>query len=323
MSQFSSVAQTPKRAFAIFDLLAIVAIVTLLASILMPAMITAKEKAKATACLAGLNKQGSGFAAYSKDNRQYLPYGGKYRYVILDAGRRNLHWLDTTERWNRQGNGLLYPKYIGNTVDPFYCPSNTWNGVFDANRGKSRFLYLYNNPASGGYSNDLTTPIGGYAYALPLAQGKSPRDGTKQCYTDESMEEVQPDFNDGGTSKYKSYSPRIYSPFRTYLWDATVQSNPSINNYLAPIVAPRTTARPNGPRGNHPVQALLVDCFFGGYSAYHINEWNVLYSDFHANPVADPTRKIDNAQGSVFTYQSAGTGPQTYMVWDYLSSQAH
>jgi hypothetical protein len=60
----------------------------------------------------------------------------------------------------------------------------------------------------------------------------------------------------------------------------------------------------------------MTDCYFGGYAGYHINGWNVLFSDFHAKRVGDPVRRIDQAGGSPFGYN----GADVYVAWDFLSS---
>lgn len=312
------------HAFTLIEILVVVAIIAVLVAVLMPALKSAKESAKATACLSNLKQQGNGCATYSKDNKQYMPYGGYGRYPLIDGGYHNMRFEEERppgsgkfvqpydKIWCRQGNGLLYPKYIGNTTELFYCPSNV-NAGPDGARGKKQFLKLYKNPNFGGAHNYPEAPIGGYAYGLPLAMGKSPRDGTKNVYTDDSMTEY----------RLKKDTQTTYSAFYWFLWDKHIHNNQAAKNYLGPIALPRTNNRPNGPRGNYHTQALLVDAYFSGYTGYHINGWNVLFSDFHAKRVGDPIKKIDNAKGSAYTYPSggipSGEGGQVFLAWDYLS----
>ena len=65
--------QSGKRNFTLIELLIVVAIIAILASILMPALNKAVAKGKSITCMNKLKQQGTAFALYCSDNDDYLP----------------------------------------------------------------------------------------------------------------------------------------------------------------------------------------------------------------------------------------------------------
>ncbi len=66
----------PKRVFTLIELLLVIAVISILASMLLPALNQARGRARATTCLNNMHQIGKGFMSYMDDNKNYLIFGG-------------------------------------------------------------------------------------------------------------------------------------------------------------------------------------------------------------------------------------------------------
>jgi len=130
--------------FTLVELLVVIAIIAIIAALLLPALISAREKARRTACLNNLRQLALALESYCGDYRGYFPswagYGGPLEpegigewnigTVSVDHGRvydpRNKQWIrqgGSRDRWEK----LLYsarglPPSFFRTI---YCGSTT------------------------------------------------------------------------------------------------------------------------------------------------------------------------------------------------------
>jgi prepilin-type N-terminal cleavage/methylation domain-containing protein/prepilin-type processing-associated H-X9-DG protein len=104
------------RAFTLVELLVVVAVIAILASLLLPALRAAREQAKKTVCLGNLRQIGLLVNGYTEDHRQWLPI------AVPRHSESYLYARHSGFAYELQDGIPSYP-LLRNTV--FDCPSLT------------------------------------------------------------------------------------------------------------------------------------------------------------------------------------------------------
>ena len=143
-----------KKPFTLIELLVVIAIIAILAGILMPALSSARERAKTSGCNNNMKQIGLGMLQYAQDCGDILmlwyPKGENplhEGYSLLGLISRDWVYQYTTNATNRATADRVCGKYISNW-NMFYCPSSTAPNYTDANKfgsPKNRTYATFNN----------------------------------------------------------------------------------------------------------------------------------------------------------------------------------
>jgi len=141
-----------KAGFTLIELLVVIAIIAILAAMLLPALSSAKERAKRASCLNNIRQITLGAIIYAGDNQDKFPRGTR------DDNSWHATWL-STNTYN------FFVKDMHITTNSFACP-NKQNWVSPGTVGwRVGYYCLWNYPTQndprargGSYASPATTP---------------------------------------------------------------------------------------------------------------------------------------------------------------------
>jgi prepilin-type N-terminal cleavage/methylation domain-containing protein len=124
------------RGFTIVELLIVIAIISFIAALLLPALSGAKAKGKEADCISRLKQIGVGFRLWANDNDGYFPW-----HVEMSKGGSGRYPMDWTDHYRAISNELVTPKVLACPGDDKKKSHDQWL-TLDGNRHISYFLGL-------------------------------------------------------------------------------------------------------------------------------------------------------------------------------------
>jgi prepilin-type N-terminal cleavage/methylation domain-containing protein len=139
----SAASSTIRRAFTLIELLVVIAIIAIVASLLFPALASAKHKARRIACLSNLHQMGVAIQNYAPDNSGRIPYGPPAPpfsnpsdfYPSTGAPTS----LISLQSGAPVGLGLMLPQQLASQPKVIFCPGSDQPLDTDAELAKVGF----------------------------------------------------------------------------------------------------------------------------------------------------------------------------------------
>ncbi|MDD2707287.1 MAG: DUF1559 domain-containing protein [Verrucomicrobiae bacterium] len=195
-------AQNADHAMTLIELLTVTACIGLLCSLLLPALKSAREKARQIQCINNLRGIGQAAMVYANENESWLPHSG------------SAETTNGVRTWKTQialslGSSLLTSSKLEHGI--FHCPSQSNSSCGSAAHGDGGFYGGYGwNARYAGYSDDW---LSGQAPYVKLSQVAQPVN-TILC---------------GDTSDYYAGTTRYYRVFYLYNWAAAGEDALSVS----------------------------------------------------------------------------------------------
>ncbi|MEI8288257.1 MAG: type II secretion system protein [Verrucomicrobiota bacterium] len=171
-----------KKGFNLIELLVVMGIIAILATILLPALAKAKERARAIQCIGNLRQWGTAYQLYAGDNDDFLPRRGQGVQALFQLNRP-ADWFNALPGYLNlptfEQMAVNKAKPAAHTQSVFICPTaDDPGGIYFLPYAMNMNLCPWNLPAATKLS-EVVQPIsvvamadapGAYAATFPSAR---------------------------------------------------------------------------------------------------------------------------------------------------------
>jgi prepilin-type N-terminal cleavage/methylation domain-containing protein len=240
-----------RSGFTLIELLVVIAIIAILAAILFPVFVSAREKARQSTCLNNMGQLGKAFRMYIDDNNGMFPhYAGVWEPIQNPGGRSDGDWVWFDGRW---GGGT----FDYSVKPPWPWKVNPAKGSLWKYTNKSYKLYICPSDSHAVRAN--FTKYGGFGLSYTM---------------NSALGENESSYGDTSATSWRATEMELVRPSKTVMladqgdgcrnYDPAIQKNLDPYNGLTPCI--------DGAFG----------WFYAGPSAVHTGGQNWVFCDGHA-----------------------------------------
>lgn len=122
MSTVFQTGRTEAHGFTLIELLVVIAIISVLAAMLVPAVVQSIERGRQAVCASNLHQIHVGSISFANEHEGDFPYWDRSARNRMDSKGEYSRWMKINdEPW--QNHGRLYDAGYVDSGDIFYCPS--------------------------------------------------------------------------------------------------------------------------------------------------------------------------------------------------------